>query len=142
MSTKISTRPQPKRVQIQTRPKTKTHGLVNVQCSRMVFDDSTYAGKYVFNITNNQLERLREMETVVDPDATVKSWNTNSYGNQLKVTGDTGIEKGAYDLQLKVFSWSMGAKCGIGYRVVSHTKVEDISPQNNSELKNLGVCLI
>ena len=139
MSTKSIPRPAKKAVQLK--PKTKALGTVDIKSTRMIFDDSMYPGKFVFGLSTRQLENVREIEGRLDSELTNHAWSSNDFGHQIKVSAEP-LERGTYDLQLKVYSWSMGAKNGIGYRVIDAVKVEDLALPERRPLEKLGVCLL
>lgn len=125
------------------KPTVRTVGMIEIKSTRMIFDDSTYEGKYVFSLTGKQLEAMRAMEDLEFPNYQgSRSWSTNEYGDQLKVSGIPAQPKATYDLTLKVSEWSLGSKHGIGYKIVSAQQTEDLPRPPPRPLRSLGVCLI
>ena len=148
MSTKVAKPQSKKAVSLPAiKPKSKGLGIVELKSSRMIFDDSTYAGKYVFSLTDNQLSGLQAIESeelsAGISDVTNHSWSTNDYGNKLKVSSTERMFKGTYNLTLKMTHWTMGPKSGFSYIVTDREEVEASSDTTYARppLKSLG-CLI
>jgi hypothetical protein len=141
MSTKVASRA--RKIAVPLKPKTKAHGTFEIKTVRMVFDDSTYKGKFVFRITERQLNGLKDIESnLQDGEPTNYAWSVTDFGPQMKINSDIPMEKGTYDLVLKITQWQMGATSGISYKVVTATRVEDVPEEVRPiTLKSFG-CLI
>lgn len=118
-------------------------GTLSIKETKMIFDDSKYKNKYVFKLTNRQMENLKIIEaTVHEPFGThtnKPSYTENDFGNQLKVSyGKSGLEKGTYDLLVNLTRWTCGEDCGICYKILTQTRVPD---KEYSPRVSLG-CLI
>lgn len=145
MSTKTVSQKVTKKTVVPTKLKSKSYGTIEIKSTRMVFDDTMYKGKFVFRITERQFNGLKDMETRLLEGLEVTNFahSENEFGHQLKISSDSSMEKGTYDLVLKISNWQMGVKTGISYKVVSANKVDDLPEAEFKPtiLKSLG-CLL